>query len=81
MKIVVQENKKSIKILFPTKLALNSVTATVASRIIQKKKGLVIPAKKLRQLFKVIYRSKRKWKDWEIVHVESKKGEKVVIKL
>ena len=81
MKIIVKsDDHKNIKLLFPTGLLLNNITAIFVHRAM-KKKGISIRIGHLRTLMKVLKRYKRKHKNWNLVEVNSSDGNYVQIKI
>jgi hypothetical protein len=88
MKIAVKEGgKRKFILLFPSGLVFNSFTSTCAAGIINhslRENGITkqnIPAKMLRKLSRTIIKYKRKHRGWNLVEVESKDGDNVIVRL
>lgn len=88
MKIIIKDSDTNRNITLPSRLILNSLTATLAPKWINKKiKGsgndtkLCVKGSQLRRLIREINRYRRKHKDWVLVEVEEgATGDRVVIK-
>lgn len=88
MKIIIKDSDTNRNITLPSRLILNSLTATLAPKLINKKiKGrgndtkLCVKGSQLRRLIREINRYRRKHKDWVLVEVEEgANGDKVIIK-
>lgn len=84
MKIIINSSDESKEVKIPGRLILNSVTATVAPKLISKNAGseFTLTGKQLRPLIREINRFRKKHKDWVLVEVEDgHSGERVVITL
>jgi hypothetical protein len=89
MKIIVKDSDMNLKIILPSRLVLNSLTAYLAPHFINRKTGAdkngsvsEITGKQLRLIFREINRYRRKHRDWVLLEAESgSSGEKVMIKL
>lgn len=85
MRIFVQEHgEKPIRLIFPTGMLLNKLTAFIGSRVIKEHAGEELSAltsAQLNRLFRVIRKYKRKHPKFELVNVESSDGDKVRIVL
>lgn len=81
MEIVVEGgSERPIRILIPTGLALNRVSAAVISSEL-KKKNVKIPPARLYRLFREIRKYKRRHSEWTLVDVQRTDGEHVTVKL
>jgi len=81
MKIVVKgDAEKSFRLLLPTGIALNGVSAAIISAALRKRK-VQISAARLRGLFREIRRYKQGNPEWTFVDVQSADGVHVTIKL
>lgn len=88
MKIIIKDSDTNRNITLPSRLILNSLTATLAPRLINKKVNSgkdeckpKITGSQLRVLIREINRYRRKHKDWVLVEVEERAtGDKVIIK-
>lgn len=88
MKIIIKDSDTNRNITLPSRLILNSLTATLAPKLINKKiKGgknnskISVTGSQLRRLIREINRYRRKHKDWVLVEVEEgTTGDSVVIK-
>ena len=87
MKIVIKEkDKRAITIRFPTRLALNSLTARIAT---SKLMAEHLPEEdmppltyaQLKTFIRAIHEARRRFPDWVLVDVQEADGEKVVVKL
>lgn len=65
----------------PTRLALNSLTAGIAARLVRKYGQTEVSARDLRHVIKAIHRARRFHRDWYLVDAEDAAGDKVTIKL
>ena len=89
MKITVNSEEKSFRLLLPSFLIFNPIVATfcggkMVDSIIKSKVGDIsvhFSAKDARRLFREINRARRKFKDWYIVEVDDSNGETVRVKL
>lgn len=87
MKIVIKEkDKKAITIRFPTRLALNHLTARIAtSKLVAKhlpKEDMPpLTYAQLKVLIRAVHEARHRFPDWVIVDVEEADGEKVIVKL
>lgn len=84
MKIIINGSDESTEIKIPGRLILNSITATVAPKLISKKAepGFSLTGKQLRPLIREINKFRKKHRDWVLVEVvDGDSGEKVVITL
>ena len=81
MRIIIKESgSRTIKLRFPTALALNRLTAYLAPRVLKGSEVTVTRQQAVR-LIKELKRCKKRFKGWKIVEVESADGERVEIKL
>lgn len=88
MKIIIKNSDTNMNLTLPSRLILNSLAATLASKWINKKINgsgndvkLCVKGNQLRKLIREINRYRRKHKDWVLVEVEEETtGDKVVIK-
>lgn len=89
MKIVIKDADTNLNLRLPSRLILNSITAALAPRIINKKIKestdndfkQPITSSQLRTLIREINRYRRKHRDWVLIEVgEESTGERVVIK-
>jgi len=76
---VVTENGRSFRLLLPTRLLLNGVTASIAAKA-AKEKGLPIPRTAILNFFHCILDYRKQHPDWILVDVESSGGETIYIK-
>ena len=88
MKIIIKDADTNLNLRLPSRLILNSITAALAPRIINKKIKesaddfkRPVTSSQLRALIREINRYRRKHRDWVLIEVEEEsKGERVVIK-
>lgn len=87
MKITIKGNeKKDICIRIPTRLALNGLTAKLAtSKLVMKKldeKDMPpLTYEQMKTVIRAIHEARRRFPDWTIVEVEEADGEKITVKL
>ena len=84
MKIKVKDADKNIKIIFPTCLLLNRLTAFAAPKFLHKKlksHGIEITSAQAVKLIKTLKRFRRRHKNWKLVEVNSADGEHIEIRL
>jgi len=85
MKIIIKSSDyKSIRLVFPTRLLLNGLTARIGAGAINKHlhpDNFKIKSGDLRRIIKEIHRIKRKYPDLVLIDLESSDGDKVQIKL
>lgn len=83
MRIFVQEHgEKPIRLIFPTGMIFNRLTALIGSKVIKEHAGEELSAltsAQLNRLFREIRRIKRKHPKFELVNVESNDGDMVRI--
>jgi hypothetical protein len=83
MRIFVQEHgEKPIRLIFPTGMIFNRLTALIGSHAIKEHAGeefSALNSRQLNRLFRVIRKFKRKHPKFELVNVESSDGDKVRI--
>ena len=80
MKIRVKDKEHNIRFWFPTGLFLSRPFAAAIARG-ARDKGVPLTGKQLHVLFKAIKRYRKEHKDWVLLEVDSKSGEKAFIKL
>lgn len=88
MKIIIKNSDTNLNLTLPSRLILNSLTATLAPKLINKKinggknnSGIYLKGSQLRRLIREINRYRRKHKDWALVEVEEgENGDRVIIK-
>lgn len=80
MRIRVKDENTNLRLLLPTGLFLNRVTAVLAPGLL-KKQGVTIERKQAVAFVKALNRYRRSHKDWVLVEVHSKDGAHVKIKL
>ncbi len=81
MRIVVKENEgRRIRILMPTGLVFNGVTAGIASKQLEKY-GTNITRKQMMALIKAMKRYRRAHPEWVLVEVRDADGDFVQVKL
>lgn len=84
LRILIQSpGEKRIRLIFPTRLLFNFMTASLVARIVGKYIPMeeAISSKDIRRMVRVIRRMKRKHPKMKLVHVESSDGEIVQISL
>lgn len=84
MKIQVNDGEHNIRILLPTSLIFSKGTVWLVNRVGRKYAGEAmqgISPKALAALFAELRRIKRKYRNWNLVEVESASGEQVLIQL
>lgn len=87
MKITIKEKeKKAICIRFPTRLALNNLTARIATskRVMEKLDEKDVPPltyPQMKAVVRAIHEARRRFPDWTLVEVEEADGEKITVKL
>lgn len=85
MRIIIESpGEKTIRLIFPTRLLFNNLTALIGAGTINKyipSSSPRISAGQLRGLIKEINRVKRKYRDFVLVDVESSDGDIVKIVL
>lgn len=89
MKIIVRDSDTNLNLTLPHRLLLNSLTATLAPRVLNRRTGAEenpsipkITGKQLRMFIRELNRYRRSHKDWVLLEVENDaSGEKVMIKL
>ena len=79
---------QNISIALPTRVLVNSLTATITAKVIDKQAAKkwerekpLIESREMRRLFRTIHRVKRLYPDLLLVEVESADGSTVKIKL
>lgn len=81
MQILVQnKGEKDIRILLPTGLVFNPVTALIIPAAAESK-GFRITVRQVMALIKTLHESKRRFPNWVMVEAEDADGCKVEIKL
>jgi len=83
MKLVVTNDAhppSGIRLSIPTALPLNSATALILSKQLQRY-GITLTSRQLAALFRVIRQCKRRRGDWTLLEVDSAGGEHVEIRL
>lgn len=78
--IVKQEKGKNIRILLPSRLILNRVTAAFIPLAL-KDSDLKITRRQAYAMIKTILDCRRRFPDWSLVEVDSTNGEHIRIKL
>ena len=86
MRIVIRSAEaKSISLRIPARLLLNSVTAKLGAKWIQKHAGLdgavQISAGDLRRWIRELHRVRKKHRHLNVIDVESAKGDRIHIRL
>lgn len=84
MKIKVKDADTNIKIIFPTCLLLNRLTAFAAPKIFNKKlkqHGMELTSAQAIKFVKTVNRFRRRHKNWKLVEVNSADGEHIEIRL
>ena len=88
MKILVKtDGKREFLIFFPSRLIFNPLIATCAAGIINKSlrdKGILDcdnTAEQLRRLSRIIMKYKRRHPGWNLIEVNSKEGDNVIVRL
>jgi len=85
MKITIQSAEANINLRFPTWLLFNRFTAGLAFESIKKRAGNEalnsISRKDFRKLTRFMAQTRHKFHGLELVNVECKNGEKVIIRL
>ncbi len=81
MRIVVKnKGEKDIRLLLPTGLVFNPVTALFVPAV-SNKYGVHITARQAMAFIKALYDCKRRFPNWVMVEAEDADGDKVEIKL
>lgn len=85
MRITIKSpNEKTIRIILPTRLLFNSLTARIGAGVVNKyvpSDKLKLKSRDLQKFMKEVNRIKRKYPGLLLVDLESSKGETVQIKL
>lgn len=84
MKIKVKDADTNIKIISPTCLFLNRLTALAVPKIFKKKlkqHGIEITTAQAVKFVKAVNRFRRRHKNWKLVEVKSSDGEHIEIRL
>ena len=81
MKILVKENGgHTIRLIFPSGLVLNSVSASFLPKYLEEQ-GIHITRDQARAFIKELNRFRKRHKDWKLVEVRDAKGDYVEIRL
>lgn len=80
MKLIVTKPERDIRLLLPTCLVLNRLSAQIGSRAMQDKNVRISPAQ-LNGLFRELRRFKREHPDWVLVEAETASGEYITVRL
>ncbi len=83
MRIKIKENGKTIRILFPTWLILNSLGLKIAKKVI-KESGVNLDGlngAKIKKIRKTIAQARKNHKNWRLVEVRDSEGTVVEVKL
>ena len=81
MLIVIKEKeKKKLCLRIPTRLFINSITALIAPRYLDKYECKVT-ARQLFKFFRVIHKCRRRYKKWDLVEVNSTDGDYVRVRI
>ena len=84
MRIYVQSQGKRIHLMLPTQVIFSAPVAWLGSVVMRKYMPDAVrklPQEAIRELFREVRRMKRKHGSWDLVEVDSKSGEKVLIRL
>ncbi len=83
MRIHVKTSGKNIRLLFPSFLAMNALTARIGAHCIQKQTGIFqgLGEQELQALFREIRRQKKKHPDWCLAEITDAKHTYVKVKL
>lgn len=81
MKILVRSENRTIRILFPTELLLNRLTAFIAVKALKSALSVDLTAGQIVELARAIKAYKRRHKGWELVNITSSNGDIVYIRL
>lgn len=85
MRILIQSpGERAIRLRFPTRLLFNSLTAKIGAASINKymsAENMKLSSRDLKRFMKEINRIKHKFPGLELVNVEDKDGERVIIRL
>lgn len=81
MKILVRSENRTIRILFPTGLLLNHLTAFIAVKALKSALSVDLTAGQIVELAHAIKAYKRRHKGWELVNITSSNGDIVYIRL
>lgn len=81
MRIIIDEGKeKTIKLVLPTGMVLNRLTASMAPGLLEKK-GIIITGEQMLLLIQALRRCRRHHPEWKLVEIDSSKGEHIEISL
>ena len=80
MKLRIKDKSHNIRLWLPSGLFLSRPFAAAIARG-ARDKGVPLTGKQLNVLFKAIKRYRKEHKDWVLLEVDSKSGEKAFIKL
>lgn len=80
MKLIVTKPERDIRLLLPTGLVLNGLSAQIVSLAMRKKDVRLSPAQ-LSGLFRELRRFKREHPDWVLVEAETASGEYITVRL
>ncbi len=82
MRIIVKESEgKNIRLLLPTGMVLNRLTAGLISKALVERAKMDLSTGQMMRLMRELKRFKRKHPDWVLVEVQSSDGDYVKIKL
>ena len=81
MKILVRSENRTIRILFPTGLLLNHLTAFITVKALKSALSVDLTAGQIVELARAIKAYKRRHKGWELVNITSSNGDVVYIRL
>ncbi len=82
MDIIVRDSDegKNFRLMIPSALILNSFAASFLPRFL-KSEGVNITSRQARHMVKSLKKFKRRHKDWTLVEVQEKDGDRIKIKL
>ena len=80
MRIIVKESEHNIRLLFPSRLILNSFTAAAICREAEKY-GVKISPRQMRVLIKALHHYRKTHPDWVLAEVTGANGEHVLVRL
>lgn len=79
MKILIQEKDgPSIRLVFPTGLALNSLTASLTTKYLEQK-GVPVTKAQAKGFLRALNRFRKSHRDWKLVEVLSADGDHIEI--
>ena len=81
MRIIIEEKKgKAIKIVLPTGMLLNRLTASMMPGMLEKK-GIVLTKAQAIRIVQAVRSCRRHFPDWKMVEIDSANGEHIEIRL